>query len=68
MFLVRPGDTGPHILLVKRRLGVAPFDEVFDDALAQRIRGIQMVFGLRPTGCLDETTLTAAGLEEVFRG
>jgi hypothetical protein len=58
----RQGDRDPHIAYVKRKLGIFPVDQEFDSSLAQRLRGIQLVYRIPVTGVLDEETSQAAGL------
>lgn len=58
----KPGDRDPHIAYVKRKLGIFPVDQEFDSSLAQRIRGIQLMYGIPITGNLDVETSRAAGL------
>lgn len=44
------------VVAVKRRLGVTPEDDLFTDALADRVRGRQWLAGMERTGLLDEET------------
>lgn len=60
--LAELGDTGPLIVTVKRRLNFATVDDVFDQALHQRLRGIQATRGLEVHGCLDRPTLDVLGI------
>lgn len=64
--MYRLGDKAACIASVKRRLGVSPVDFFFDDLLAQRIRGIQLVHGIPVTGVLDAETAQAAGVGDVM--
>lgn len=54
--LLGPGDRDPVVVAVKRRLGVTPEDDLFTDALADRVRGRQWLAGMERTGLLDEET------------
>lgn len=67
MRVLRPGDSDPVLVNVKRRLGVFPLDDQFDDRLAMRVRGLQNVFGLPITGVIDERTAVKAGIEGLVR-
>lgn len=60
--MYRQGDTAPCIANVKRRLAVFPVSNEFDDLLAQRLRGIQTVHGMRADGVLNVETADAAGV------
>ena len=62
----RKGDSAPCIANVKRRLNVFPIDTSYDDLLAQRVRGIQSVFGIPITGALDSETADAAGVSHLL--
>lgn len=65
--MYRMGDIDPCIADVKRRLCVFPVDTRFDDLLAQRVRGIQLVHGIPVSGVLDRETAEAAGVADVVR-
>lgn len=52
-----PGDESPVIATCKRKLGVFPADEVFTDALAQRIRGLRLAHGLEMGELIDGDVL-----------
>jgi len=56
------GDVDPRIATCKRKLGVSPVDECFTDALAQRVRGLQMVHGLVPNGLIDDRVFSILGV------
>ena len=60
--IYRQGDRAACIAAIKRRLGVFPVSDQFDDLLAQRIRGIQTIFKIPATGVLDVETADAAGV------
>lgn len=60
--IARQGDKSDLILQVKRRLGFAYVDDVFDVTLEQRLRGIQMIRGFQTHGQLDEKTLAVIGV------
>ena len=62
----RKGDSAPCIANVKRKLNVFPVDTSFDDLLAQRVRGIQSVFGIPVSGVLDSETAAAAGVSHLM--
>lgn len=51
------GQHDPVLAVVKARLGVVPADEEFTEALAQRVRGLQLVHGMKPDGLVDEAIL-----------
>lgn len=63
----KQGDKDACIADVKRRLSVFPVDSDFDQALAERVRGIQMVSGIPVTGVLDVETAEAAGVAHLLR-
>jgi len=65
--MYRQGDRNPCIADVKRCLSVFPVSDEFDASLAERLRGIQLVFGLPVNGVLDAHTAQAAGVLPVFR-
>lgn len=65
--MYRPGDRDFCIADVKRRLGVFPVDHEFDQLLAERVRGIQLVSGIPVTGVLDSETAEAAGVSHLLR-
>ena len=65
---LRPGDIDPAVASIKRKLGVFPCSDVFDDRLAMRVRGIQNVFGLPITGVIDDDTAVKAGVEGFLAG
>lgn len=63
--MYRKGMSHPCLAAVRRRLNVFPVSHEFDDLLAQRIRGIQLVHGIPVTGLLDAETAEAAGVADV---
>lgn len=65
--MYRQGDKALCIADVKRRLSVFPVDTEFDQALAERVRGIQMISGIPVTGVLDVETAEAAGVAYLLR-
>jgi murein L,D-transpeptidase YcbB/YkuD len=65
--MYRLGDRAACIAGVKRKLHVFPVDFDFDQALAERIRGIQLVHGIPTTGVLDEETAQAAGVSSLVK-
>lgn len=58
-----PGDQDPVIAVCKRKLGVSPVDECYSEVLAQRLRGLQKLYGLEPNGLIDETVLSILGVD-----
>ena len=64
--MYRQGDRAPCLSNIKRRLGVFPVDDMFDDLLAQRVRGIQTVFKIPVTGVLDAETADVAGVAHLL--
>ena len=62
MIVFGPGDCSPIIEACKRLLGVFPVDEFFSDALAQRIRGVQLMAGVEKHGLIDEDLLDRLGV------
>ena len=54
MILIGLGDHHPVVGILKRRLGVYPSDDYFDEELAARVRGAQMSLGLTPDGLVDD--------------
>jgi hypothetical protein len=55
----RVGDVGEDIRQVQVMLGWAPGDGMFDHSMEARVRGVQLVHGLHPSGELDDRTLLA---------
>lgn len=51
------GDCDPIIVDVKRALGFFTVNDLFDEELAQRIRGVQLTYDLEVTGVLDGETV-----------
>lgn len=64
--MYRQGDKALCIADVKRRLAVFPVDHIFDQQLAERVRGIQAVFNIPVTGVLDVETAEAAGVAHLL--
>lgn len=58
------GDEDPIIAQCKLKLGSFPLDEVFDEPLAQRVRGFQHIHGLEENGFIDEALLALLGIQE----
>lgn len=64
--MYRKGMSHPCIANIKRRMNVFPVDREFDELLAQRIRGIQLVFKIPITGVLDAETAEACGVADLL--
>ena len=54
-----PGDTGPDVAVVARKL--AKVEATYDDDLCARVRGVQAVTGLPVTGLVDAATAAVLG-------
>lgn len=54
-----PGDTGPDVGVVARKL--AKVEPTYDDDLCARVRGVQAVTGLPVTGVVDAATAAVLG-------
>jgi peptidoglycan hydrolase-like protein with peptidoglycan-binding domain len=54
-----PGDTGPDVAVVARKL--AKTEPEYDDDLCARVRGLQGVTGLPVTGVVDAETAAVLG-------
>ena len=54
-----PGDTGPDVAVVARKL--AKMEPEYDDDLCARVRGLQAVTGLPVTGLVDAATAAVLG-------
>lgn len=65
MILLGPGDRDPLVVEVKRKLGVYPTDDLFSDALAERIRGSQRLAGVEITGLIEEDLLERLNVQVV---
>lgn len=64
--MYRKGMSAPCIANIKRRLHVFPVDKEFDELLAQRIRGVQLVHKIPTTGVLDVETAEACGVADLL--
>ena len=54
-----PGDTGPDVAVVARKL--AKMEPEYDDDMCARVRGLQAVTGLSVTGLVDADTAAVLG-------
>lgn len=62
-FPLGPGDEGPVIVEVQKRLGVFPSSGVFDDRLLARVRGWQLSSGEPVDGLIYQSTLQGLGVD-----
>lgn len=61
-FVVRSDEHHPLCVALKRRFGFAQVDDLYDLALEQRVRGVQMMHSLDTHGQLDDATLKVLGV------
>lgn len=61
-FIVRLNEHHPLCVTLKRRFGFAHVSDLYDLALEQRVRGVQMMHSLNTHGQLDEATLKVLGV------
>lgn len=57
-----PGDSDPVIALVCEKLNVYPPADVYTEAFAQKLRGLQRVRGLEVDGILSDSILELLGI------
>lgn len=62
-WIVRIGEHHPIVPTLKRRLGFPVCDDLYDTTLELRIRGLQLIHGLRQHGQLDRDTLDKIGFD-----
>lgn len=59
---IPPGTSDPVVRLVRSKYCIYPESDVWDERFEQRVRGLQVLFGMYPSGVLDQETIDRMGI------